>query len=590
MTSDQAIRVFRPWTVTQVTIMLAVRGEGLFDAGAAAGRSGRGVVKMPRLDISRSSAPWIAVGVVLVASFAWGSGPRLGAQVVQSALWFRTPPPSSVEAGSELPPVRVFSAVGGTEVTVAITPGTGASGATLYGSTTAPLQGHATAVFSDLSITAAATGYSLTATLNGTGEPAPPTTTSTPFAVTPAAPSGLGFASQPTDTAAGQQIAPPVTVRVQDRFGNLVPDHPVRVAVALEPAATAAALRGTLSTVTSDGIAEFGSLQITDPGESYALAAAAEGTGWRAVSSHFRILPPRAPAPSGTLAALRFLRQPTGVTAGTVLSPPVAVQVTGRYGGAVSDRDVRLTLRGPADALLDGRTVMPASSGVATFGELSIKRAGSYRLIASAAGASPVESDPFTVHPGTAVALAFTRQPGTGAERGELSRQPRVSVQDRYGNTAESAALVTLGVAPGRGASSGRLACDGNSHLATHGLVSFTGCRIDRTGGGYRLIATADGLRAALSQPFDIRPLGAGGSRWLLAAAGAGVILLLIIVTAGSRLARGRRAVRPSGRARAEPHPDPGAVQVISEQGSRTHAFRLEPHADQGTARLEEWS
>jgi len=276
------------------------------------------------------------------------------------------------------------------------------------------------------------------------------------------------------------------------------------------------------------------------------------------------------------------------VTAGTVISPPIAVQLTGPPGGVVSDRDIRLTLRGPAGASLDGDAVLRTSNGVATFSQLSIDRAGTgYRLVASAADALPAESGPFDVRPGPAAVLVFTRQPGAGAEHGALSRQPQVSMQDRYGNTTRNAVRITLGIAP-RGASSGRLTCDGgNSRLASDGVVSFTGCRIDRAGEGYRLIATADQLRAALSQPFDIQRPGAGGSWWPLAA-GAAVILLLVTVTAGLRQARRHRAVHPGERTHAEPHSDVGTVEVVSEQGAHTHAIRLEPHADRGTAHLEE--
>jgi hypothetical protein len=54
----------------------------------------------------------------------------------------------------------------------------------------------------------------------------------------------------------------------------------------------------------------------------------------------------------------------------------------------------------PTGASLSGTTAVRASDGLATFGDLSIDRAGTYTLRASASGSS-VTSSPFTITPAT---------------------------------------------------------------------------------------------------------------------------------------------------------------------------------------------
>ena len=78
------------------------------------------------------------------------------------------------------------------------------------------------ATFSDLSINAVGTGYTLAANSTNVGPPPLVTTTSTPFDITAGQPAMLVFGQQPSDTPAGQYVNPPVTVVVEDIGGNPV--------------------------------------------------------------------------------------------------------------------------------------------------------------------------------------------------------------------------------------------------------------------------------------------------------------------------------------------------------------------------------
>jgi hypothetical protein len=102
---------------------------------------------------------------------------------------------------------------------------------------------------------------------------------------------------------------------------------------------------------------------------------------------------------SGTAPVLSFFAQPNTANAGQPMS---AVQV-----GAVDSLGsldttftggVSLTLgSNGSGAALGGTTTVRASSGIATFGNLTVDRAGTYTLRASANGSQTVTSAPFTI-------------------------------------------------------------------------------------------------------------------------------------------------------------------------------------------------
>ena len=100
---------------------------------------------------------------------------------------------------------------------------------------------------------------------------------------------------------------------------------------------------------------------------------------------------------------------------------------------------------------------------------------------------------------GAANKLAFTTQPVGGvAEATSFPTQPKVAVQDAYGNTVTTdTGTITLAIASGPGA--GVLACTNTGFpnvTATAGVVTFAGCKISGTAaaGTYTLVATRTGL------------------------------------------------------------------------------------------------
>ncbi len=89
-------------------------------------------------------------------------------------------------------------------------------------------------------------------------------------------PAQLAFLTEPTRALAGNTIAPPVRVAVQDQFGNLV--LPAKDVVSLRLGATpnpAAKLQDTVDVAAVNGVAEFANLAIDSAGIGYTLLATA---------------------------------------------------------------------------------------------------------------------------------------------------------------------------------------------------------------------------------------------------------------------------------------------------------------------------
>ncbi len=163
----------------------------------------------------------------------------------------------------------------------------------------------------------------------------------------------------------------------------------------------------------------------------------------------------------------------------------------------------------PGGTLACNTNPLTATGGVASFGGCEITgKLGSYTLTAAATGLTGTTSNAFSITIGAASQLAFTTQPGGGVDGTAWTNQPVVTVQDPGGNTVSSNASITLAIAtqPGSGAS---LACTTNPLGATGGTASFAGCRITGETGSYTLSASATGLTAVTSTPFNITIGGA---------------------------------------------------------------------------------
>ena len=491
---DDAGAVMAGDTSTIKLSLVAAGGAEL--SGVASVAAVDGVATFTGLSASRAFT-----GYTLVASAS-------GAERVSSAPFDVTPGPASRlgliqgpgggAAGApwrQQPLVAVQDAFGNTvgaasaQVTLAL--GANPGGGTLSGpATVATVDGVAT--FSGLSLDKAATGYTLTASATGLAS-----TTSVPFDVFAAAPSRLLFGTQPSGGPAGAPFATQPVVRFEDAFGNAVVASSAPVTLALGANASGGALAGTATVTAVNGVATFSGLSIDKAATGYTLVASS-GTLTAATSMPFAVT-------AGPAAQLVFTTQPGNGTAGLALARQPVVAVHDAFGNpTTSTASVALALSAnPGGGALSGPATTTAIGGVATFAGLSIDKAATgYALTASAPGLASATSASFAVTAGAASQLAFATQPGGGAVGTAWNQQPAVAVQDAFGNlvtTATPSVTLSLAANPGSGTLSGPTVAG-----AVSGMASFSGLSIDRVGQGYTLRASAAGLVAAVSAPFEV--------------------------------------------------------------------------------------
>jgi hypothetical protein len=269
------------------------------------------------------------------------------------------------------------------QVTIAI--GRNPGGGTLTGTLTVTVH-NGVATYNDMSINKSGTDYTLTATSGAlTGD------TSAEFNITPAAADHLFLLQQPTDTVAGEAIAPAIEVEVLDRFGNLT-SSTANVSVAIGTNPGEGTLSGTTTQAASGGIAAFGDLSIDKTGIVYTLAATSSGlTG--ITSDGFDITPAAADH-------LFFLQQPSDAVPGQTIAPAVEVEILDRFGNLTpSTANVSMAIgTNPAGGTLSGTMTESATGGVATFADLSIDKTGTgYTLVANSSALTGATSNSFNI-------------------------------------------------------------------------------------------------------------------------------------------------------------------------------------------------
>ncbi len=526
---------------------------------------------------------WVAVAAgSLLAAAAW-TGPVGHTPTPTVFLYFRTQP-SDTTAGQPIPLIEVGVDGAAGTVSLAVTPGTGTSGAQLSSAEVATVEGGG-ARFTDVTMTTAGAGYTLDATLHpDSGDRTPMVVTSAPFDVAPAQATQLAFQTQPTRIVAGEPVTPEVVVQVLDEFGNVTPDVPVDVTLRLAGGSPTPPLTGTVTRSTSAGVAIFDDLRVTGSGTGVRFVATPSNSRLEpTTSAPFDVVSPQA--------LLTFVRQPSDTVAGAVLAP-VEVGVVDQFGEPVSSwsAPVELTLRSSTGATLGGSTTRIPHGAPVVFDDLTIERADpAYTLVVASAGAQSTSSVQFAVRPAAASRLLFLTRPGRSESGSDLTGPPRVAVVDRYGNTSDTTTKVGLAVRVPGGGDAG-LTCDpAGGRAAERGVVTFDACRVDRPGTGYRLVATAAGLTAAISPPFDVvappsAPSPGSGRRNVVAI----LTGLALVAAAAALIVRLRRPpVAREPVVRVITHDDAGVVRVEPD-AAPSHAIRIEPHPDPEPAVLEE--
>lgn len=233
----------------------------------------------------------VAVGCHLDKLFQPSGGAR-------SQLRFTTQPASTMKDSTIQPSVQVtaFDSAGDVatsftgNVNVAIGHGGVPGGANLTGTTNvAAVNGVAT--FANLHIDQIGTGYTLTATASPFAE-----NTSDAFDITaPPAPgpaTKLAFVGQPTNTAPGAMISPPVQVAALDDQNKVVTSFngTISIDIGHDGSALGATLSGTKDVPAVNGVAVFSNLSINELSVTYyTLKASNAQLGASIESDHFTV-------------------------------------------------------------------------------------------------------------------------------------------------------------------------------------------------------------------------------------------------------------------------------------------------------------
>jgi adhesin/invasin len=361
-------------------------------------------------------------------------------------------------------------------------PSSGAS-VTFGGSTTVTTNGDGVATSPALTANSQSGAFQATASTSGAGTPASFNLTNTTGAA-----NKLKFVQQPSNTAAGATIAPPVTVQLQDSFGNSVATPGVAVTVTLNPVTQRfLAIAGTTTQNTnSSGLATFNNLSVAQAG-TYQLAATS-GTITSAQSNTF-IIAAGAPA---SIAAVGGT--PQSATISTAFANPLQVLVKDALNNPVSGVVVSFSAPSTgASATLSAGTATTNASGVASVTATANSLAGSYSVTASAAGTATFV---LTNVAGGTGRIAFLQQP-VSTTAGAIISAVTVKVTDSGGN-ALSGVIVTLSAQGGTGTLQGTV----TGTTDVNGTASYNNLKIT-VAGTYRLQAAA-GAVTELSNSFQI--------------------------------------------------------------------------------------
>src|SRR5207244_1717737 len=242
------------------------------------------------------------------------------------------------------------------------------------------------ATFTGLNISRAGVGYTLTVSATGLG-----TAPSPAFNVTAGAATQLVFTVEPGATVAGAAITPPVQVTAQDAMGNTDPSFTGQVTVALGANPGNGALSGTTTVAAVAGVTTFPGLSIDRAAAGYTLTAGATGLPV-ATSAVFTVS-------AGAANHLAFTVEPSNATSGTPITPAVQLTAHDTQGNTVTGFTGSVTVAlgaNPGSGTLSGTKAVPAVAGVATFGDLSLDKAGTgYTLTAASTGLSAPTSAAF---------------------------------------------------------------------------------------------------------------------------------------------------------------------------------------------------
>lgn len=436
-------------------------------------------------------ADYTKITVYHKGNLIWGTPPTGGAEAENMII---TEQPTTVTAGgtiSPAPTVKLEDALGnpveGVEVTVTLNKNNFSGGSTSIVTSNAS----GLAVFDNLSINTADTGYQLTFNADA---PLVINRSSNGFAVNAALAADMSITQQPSATVtAGSAISPAPAVTVVDAFGN--PRSGVNVTVSLDKNSFAS---GTTTVATNaSGVATFSNLIINTAATNYIITFNADAVGVNNLnSSVFNVN-------AATASNMTITTQPAESVAGGAIAGPPTVNVTDAYSNPVSGVNVTVSETGNSYTFNAGiLTKATNSAGVATFNDLQIDTPGTgYQLTfdADAVGVSNAISSLFNVV-ASGGSMSVTQQPTQTVAGVVISPSPSITLVDGDDNPIEGV-NVTVSLSENSFAS-GTLTVPTNAS----GVAVFSNLVIQAADSNYQITFNADqtGVSNVFSNNFNV--------------------------------------------------------------------------------------
>lgn len=442
------------------------------------------------VNTTRQLALVIAVGLSLATSACGGDGIVLPNEGRPAAITIESGDGQNAAAGAMLGDplvIRVVDALGRSVQgqTVVFTVQSG-GGTVDPGSVRTGSDGRASVTWT---LGAAAGQQQVQALVQGDGAPPDLSVSFTATALTGAG-TALVIAQGDNQTApVGSALADSLVVRVVDAFGNPVSGVEVQWTVDAGGSISPASV-----TTGADGLAGAERVLGNTAGTQTAQAAADGIAGVTFTSTAVPANP--------TVLKLVSGDGQTG-SVGNPLAEPLVVRLEDANGNGVGGQPITFVAGQTAGSVDPVNTTTDPNGLASTVWTLG-QSLGTKTVNGIYSGLPPVAFTATAVA-ATPTKLVFTQPPQITAAGASFSPSIQVAIQDAGGNTvtsATNAVTLAIGANPAGGTLSGTVTVN-----AVNGVASFANVSIDKTGSGYTLLASADGLTGAESPAFDIVPV-----------------------------------------------------------------------------------
>jgi len=387
------------------------------------------------------------------------------------------------------PRVRITSngtAVGNVTVTAVISSGN----FTVNSTTTASTDSGGNATFSNLVLTQAAAGYTITFTGNKTYYPSG-NTTSVQFPIIAAAAANATLTTAPGNTTYGSGLTPAAVVTLTDLYGNPVSNTNITARLSNNGTFASSSSNATVRT-TTNGTATYSNLVPAQAGNFTITFDPAAG-GVPDVTSNITVSPLATTLTIGnaTMTAAASLPSDLVVTPGPSFSTTAFSQDASAILGNFTYTSSNTTAVG-------NHTLSITPSGNGTFANYAITyNNGTLTVTAGNATALTELAAPVTTEAG---------RPIEGVNLDTFSPEPpTIFVGDQFGNPVSGITVnATISTNPGNATLNGT-----TSVQTVGGNATFSDLVITKAADGYKLTFSATGLTDLVTEEFNIEPASA---------------------------------------------------------------------------------